>query len=214
MTHRHLSSSGKLREYYKWKGWLLNNCLLTNLINRGIIQSNVSFMEFQPGNCGFGKAHCIHIGLRCQPEAMQWTGNLFLCFLPSACWDRLQHPPSMTLNRITRVEKTKEWMSASMWSAYTLQLSGRLTGWTTEPAQQKPHFCRSASLCEAPLERSYEIYSLHGPRGGRDPITGNTKWQEIISVYPGVQWKSHNRYILDHKVRMVSLWSCLVIGLY
>lgn len=36
--------------------------------------------------------------------------------------------PPMTPNGIKRVEKKEEWMSASMWSTCTLQLTGRLTG--------------------------------------------------------------------------------------
>lgn len=97
----------------------------------------------------------------------------------------------MTLSGITRVEKTEEEMSAPMCSACTLQLSGQLTAWTTDPAQQKPHSAiRWVYERPPPAGSCYETYYLRVPRGSREPIVGNRKWQQTLSVFAGVLKKS------------------------
>lgn len=147
----HLSSSVKLSDYYKRKGWLFNkggNCLMW--IKHRVESSHQMFPWWNSNLeiVGLEKPHCIHSGLPCQLEAMQRTGNLhggvFLRPRPVHAGTGSNTPPPMALNGIKRVAKTDEWMSASMWSACTLQFTGRLTGWTTEPAQRKPH---SAVYC-------------------------------------------------------------------
>lgn len=54
---------------------------------------------------GLEKPLCIHIGLPCQFEDMQYTGNLHGLFLLSAqcILGQAPAPPSMTLNGIKRV---------------------------------------------------------------------------------------------------------------
>lgn len=150
------------------------------------------------------KPHCIHTALPCQLKAMQLTGNLsrvFPCLTqcvqgqapaPTLLW------PQMGLS-VRRKRKNECQLQCGQLG--TLQLTGRLTGWTTEPDQQKPQSmvgCVYVRLHRNRVGMGVIIYKALGAAGTQSQ--GNTKWKEIISKYPGVDGKSHNRYILDHKV--------------
>lgn len=153
-----------------------------------------------------------HVNLRAC-DGLATCPGCFPAFCPVHAGTGSNPHLSMTLNGIKRAEQ-KGRMNVSF-NVVNLYFAinwpaDRFNNWA---GSTETTVSGSLCLCEAPLKQSgYESYYLHSPWGSRDPIAGNTKWQEIISVYSGVDGKSHNRYILDHKVRMVSLWSCLVIG--
>lgn len=82
-----------------------------------------------------------------------------------------------------------------MWSPCTLQINWLVDRLNNSASWKETKLICLLCFCEAPLQQSsYVSHYLQGPEGSTDPITGNTKWQEIISVYPGVWGKIHTRY--------------------
>lgn len=157
-------------------------------IHSGIISSNVSFKEFQSGKCGFGKAtlYSYWPPMSTWGHAINWQPVLSVCLHSAQCM--LWQAPAPLLWPQMGLSVCRKWKNECQLQCGQLALKLTINWPIDKLSWLNRNHTHSRSLClsEAPVEHSYESYYLHGPWGSGDPITGNTKWQEIISVYSGV----------------------------